>query len=718
MPPGSERDAIRRGYARKLKTVHPEDDPEGFKALREAYDQALQEAEWAARYGDDYHEEDEEEAFADDGASDAGDAGEYARGWHTRDTAPVRDGAEDAFAVEDERDAAAFDAILRDFAERLDSDAAPDPDGLIAAFDAIVASPVMDGISARGGVEAWLAEAIADAIPRSDPLIVHAIRTFGWDDNDHRRTNDWHLGRIMRRIEEWDFIADAQIAGSEAHLGWRALTGPPLPNWRMRLLAWSATQRAQVRRILERTRYDMPGLRHHFTPEGAAWWEAFEGRAHHTIGTLLLAPLVLWLVDYVAGALSNDAAVEGYATLLGIPLALVAPTLWVRLVKKRQLGWMQGDIDPPPRWFATGWMPAAVALPLAAMLLPGDAVGIGIAFVLSALLVLWITIALPPAQSLVSRVSDLALRLWGPFIFWGTFSFLDGPHGHIQTAVSAAILVVWLRGCYELLHMLNNVVARLFVPATYWAIPALIGIALLVHAALPATPLFFLAGMAVVLGWPLLMLHPGTEPQVKGFVRSVMWFALFGFYLFSIPQVSHTPRAAVTCPPGQIPDQSGDCAVGMPVLVTPPLADATKTPAPPAPVPEAVADKVADARKLLVLPPERVVPKPKRARCKKDTRTVPGPPKPCGSVSDWIVSSDYPVAALSQDRRGATKADLSIDDAGNITDCEVTKSSGTASLDEATCSLMRSRGRYLPGRTEDGPAPSTVRMTFTWDLET
>lgn len=77
-----------------------------------------------------------------------------------------------------------------------------------------------------------------------------------------------------------------------------------------------------------------------------------------------------------------------------------------------------------------------------------------------------------------------------------------------------------------------------------------------------------------------------------------------------------------------------------------------------------------------------------------------------GTHSRWlsgrIKRSDYPRAALEAGEQGTVVMRVVVGPKGRVTDCSVTKSSGSPVLDAATCRLVMKRYRYEPGRDASG----------------
>jgi periplasmic protein TonB len=77
------------------------------------------------------------------------------------------------------------------------------------------------------------------------------------------------------------------------------------------------------------------------------------------------------------------------------------------------------------------------------------------------------------------------------------------------------------------------------------------------------------------------------------------------------------------------------------------------------------------------------------------------PAVPRGAV---VPIDDYPPAALRAEEQGDTGFHLRIDTAGRVIECTVTKGSGSAVLDAATCRLALRRARFSPARDAGGAA--------------
>jgi protein TonB len=129
---------------------------------------------------------------------------------------------------------------------------------------------------------------------------------------------------------------------------------------------------------------------------------------------------------------------------------------------------------------------------------------------------------------------------------------------------------------------------------------------------------------------------------------------------------------------------------------TPPPIQTVQTPPPPAP-PAPVA-----------LPPPPAPPPP---------RFSPKPAAPKGRPGEWASDNDYPTRALQLGQEGVTGFHLSVGNDGKVTNCEITKSSGSPELDKTTCDLMRRRARFTPATDGDGnPTTGNYTSSVRWQI--
>lgn len=83
-----------------------------------------------------------------------------------------------------------------------------------------------------------------------------------------------------------------------------------------------------------------------------------------------------------------------------------------------------------------------------------------------------------------------------------------------------------------------------------------------------------------------------------------------------------------------------------------------------------------------------------------------------------FTSADYPDEALRKGEQGTTAVRLAIDRQGKVSDCTVIESSGSSSLDQATCNVLTSRAQFTPARDSRGrPTSDTYVQRIKWQLQ-
>jgi protein TonB len=101
---------------------------------------------------------------------------------------------------------------------------------------------------------------------------------------------------------------------------------------------------------------------------------------------------------------------------------------------------------------------------------------------------------------------------------------------------------------------------------------------------------------------------------------------------------------------------------------------------------------------VYVAPPAPAAPPPPRIQ--------PKAASPKGNPGNWATTNDYPTRALREERAGVTGFRVSVGADGKVSSCQVTSSSGSPDLDEATCSNVTRRARFNPATDGEGQPTS------------
>lgn len=95
-----------------------------------------------------------------------------------------------------------------------------------------------------------------------------------------------------------------------------------------------------------------------------------------------------------------------------------------------------------------------------------------------------------------------------------------------------------------------------------------------------------------------------------------------------------------------------------------------------------------------------------------------GPRPPCGDVRRVFTSDDYPSRARMLNEQGVVRARLGIDEHGSVDKCEIVETSGSDTLDVATCRILQERVTMTPALDERGSAVAGTYFTppIRWQL--
>lgn len=247
----ADRSEIRRAYAERLRATHPEDDPEGFKALRAAYEAALQLA-------------DRRELATAQRAAEASPEPLVVIEGAQEPSQPVQAPGDDP--VE------AHWALCQALVDALQSQA-PDVE-VRAAFNRVLASAGRQTVSVYAETAVGLARVLLQLAPAGDALIEPTVSHFQWRGRGELGQHA-EVVALLEREAMLQLRAHLRDGPHQYHRAYKALTAAP-PRWGYR----PRVERVRsVRSLLNVARGSDPWLLSDFRPPTVEWWDRCIKRA-------------------------------------------------------------------------------------------------------------------------------------------------------------------------------------------------------------------------------------------------------------------------------------------------------------------------------------------------------------------------------------------------------------------------------------------------------
>jgi protein TonB len=111
--------------------------------------------------------------------------------------------------------------------------------------------------------------------------------------------------------------------------------------------------------------------------------------------------------------------------------------------------------------------------------------------------------------------------------------------------------------------------------------------------------------------------------------------------------------------------------------------------------------------------PPRFTPPAPPAPAAPAIRPTPATPRGRGNV---ISEDDYPDASRRAEEQGVVRVSYVVGADGKVGSCNVTQSSGSSRLDDATCKIIMRRFRFNPATRDGQPVAETKTQPVRWQL--